>query len=326
MAFLIALAIVGLAAGGVAATLWYLPLAWWAANRDAIQPLVLAFLAALALFGLALAAARRRPRARHRQPDPGPRLDARFGHLIGLLGHGDRAVRLGAIYALEQMAQQNRTQHWLVIETLSAYLREWSERKRAAGEGSEDERAPVDLQAICTIIGRRTIANEDRSRSVNLDGAYLVDVSPDPAPDRRLARVSLMAADLRGIDLEGADLTEASLIGANLRDAALEGACLRKAKLHAANLDAAELMRAELSEALLEGASLIAADLEAADLKGADLEGAVLQTANVVGANLATARNLTQAQLDSATGDRTTRIPEVGAGGVRLVRPEHWLK
>jgi hypothetical protein len=324
----------------VAATLWYLPLAWWAANNDAIQAVVLAFAALVALITLAVLAARSQGRARHLQGVHRLRLDERFERTIALLGHDDRAVRLGAIYALERMAERTPDQHWLVIETLTAYLREWSERKRAAdqlrddaegprprgsgGERQNDERAPVDLQAIFTIVGRRTIAHEDRGRTVSLDGAYLVEACPDPAPNRRLKGASLMAADLRGIDLEGADLTEASLIGANLREATLEGAGLRKAKLHEANLDAAELMRADLREAVLEGASLIAADLEGANLKDAELEGAVFQTANVVGADFSTARNLTQAQLDSAIGDRTTRVPEVGAGGVKLTRPDHW--
>lgn len=341
MAFLVAAAIVGLAGIGVAATLWYLPLAWWAANRDAIQVVVLAFAAVVALITLAVAAANTRIRARDRQADRELKLDAQFERAISLLGHGDRTVRLGAIYALERMAERAPDHRGLVVETLTAYLRERSERKRegglvrdgegsrpraASGERQDDERAPVDLQAIFTIIGRRTMAHESRDRTVNLDGAYLVEACPDPAPDRRFRGASLMAADLRGVDLEGADLAGASLIGANLREATLEGAGLRKVKLHEANLAAAELMRADLSEAVLEGASLIAADLEGARLKGADLEGAVLQTANIVGADFSSARNLTQSQLDSAIGDRTTKIPAVGAGGATLVRPDHWPK
>lgn len=35
-----------------------------------------------------------------------------FEGAVTLLGHEDRSVRLGAIYALERVARQNRDEHW----------------------------------------------------------------------------------------------------------------------------------------------------------------------------------------------------------------------
>ena len=91
------------------------------------------------------------------------------------------------------------------------------------------------------------------------------------------------AIDRRGADLIGADLRSADLRGANLRGALLIGADLRRA------------------------------DLRLADLTGADLRGAELG-----GADLREAIFVTQSQLESACGDRDTKMPP------GPTRPAHW--
>jgi hypothetical protein len=85
-----------------------------------------------------------------------------------------------------------------------------------------------------------------------------------------------------------------------------------------ADLVGARLRGADLRGANLRGAYLIGADLGAADLRGADLLGADLRGADIRGTDLTGALFLIQAQLDSATGDRTTRLPRA------LVHPPHW--
>ncbi|MEO3885383.1 pentapeptide repeat-containing protein [Nonomuraea sp. B5E05] len=104
-----------------------------------------------------------------------------------------------------------------------------------------------------------------------------------------LLRVSeLVRAGRAGRDHRGADLIGARLSGADLRAASLRGAYLIGADLRGADLRQADL---------------IGADLRGADLSGADLDGALF---------------LTQPQLDSAKGDRATRLPAA------LTRPAHW--
>jgi uncharacterized protein YjbI with pentapeptide repeats len=96
-------------------------------------------------------------------------------------------------------------------------------------------------------------------------------------------------------------------------DALLAFAGLRRANLSGAVLMETHLPGAVLFEANLSGASLILADLSGAVLEGADLSGAVLD-----GVDLRKADGLTQAQLDTARGDASTRLPD----GLR--RPASW--
>jgi len=97
-------------------------------------------------------------------------------------------------------------------------------------------------------------------------------------------------------------------INMDLRGAHLEGAFLWEANLQRADLRGANLERADLRGAHLEEAYLGEAHLERADLRGAHLEGA----------NLREAKGVTQEQINSATGDKNTKLPE------GLEHPEHW--
>src|SRR5215470_12536472 len=63
-------------------------------------------------------------------------------------------VRLGGIYALERIARDSpEPDHWPIMEVLTAYVREharWS-------ESSEEQVEPaVDIQAVLTVLGRRS--------------------------------------------------------------------------------------------------------------------------------------------------------------------------
>jgi len=117
-----------------------------------------------------------------------------------------------------------------------------------------------------------------------------VDISAErDAANPLLLRASeLSRADHRGPDRRGADLAGAGLRGADLRGASVRGALL------------------------------IGADLRGADLRGADLLGADVRGARLAGADLTGAIFLIQAQLDAATGDATTRLPD------QRSRPTHW--
>jgi hypothetical protein len=204
----------------------------------------------------------------------------RFTRAIEQLGQrGDEKldVRIGAIYALEQIAQDSAELHWPIIEVLTAYLREHAavsaDRQPAAGPAPEaagppDGSPPIpadptvrpsaDQQAIATVIGRRRTERDPDGQHLNLSGVSL--------PGVNWARAHLERANLGGAHLEEANLREAHLEHADLEETHLEGAWLEEAHLE----------RAHLRETHLEEAFLLGAHLERAELFGTHLEGAFL--------------------------------------------------
>lgn len=85
------------------------------------------------------------------------------------------------------------------------------------------------------------------------------------------------------------------------------------------DLFGAKLKGADLRGANLRGALLIAADLRDADMRVTDLIGADFRDADLRGANLTGSIFLTQAQVNSAQGDSSTKLP----AGLRI--PDHWI-
>jgi uncharacterized protein YjbI with pentapeptide repeats len=176
--------------------------------------------------------------------------------------------------------------------------------------------------------------NADRKRSivVFLYKSMLIQ-DPDPIVGlvgADLREVDLSNAHLPGINVQGVNLQEADLGRANLRTASLSEAFLREAFLSYADLRGADLRGAFLWSAFLQGADLREADLREADLQGADLQGAFFRGANLQGADLGGAlltesdilgvEPLTQEQLEQASGDKNTKLPE------GLERPKSWTQ
>src|SRR5215467_13025235 len=170
-------------------------------------------------------------------------------------------VRLGGIYALERIARDSpETDHWPIMEVLTAYVREhaqWTEAKPGSEESSDEARPAVDIQAVLTVLSRR-------SQWYQNGELQCLDLRQTD-----LRRANLPAAHLEGASFGGAHLERAYLGGAHL-----EGANLFAAHLEGAYLPSAHLERASLGEAHLERADLGGAYLEGADLRGAHLEGA----------------------------------------------------
>jgi len=80
----------------------------------------------------------------------------------------------------------------------------------------------------------------------------------------------------------------------------------------------ANLKGANLRGMDLRGALLIASNLRDADLRKVDFIGADLRDADISGANLTGCIFLTQAQVNSAKGNKDTRLPRY------LKVPDHW--
>jgi hypothetical protein len=225
----------------------------------------------------------------------------RFTRAIDQLGAVDEkgkpklGIRLGGVYALEQIARDSEKNYWPIMEILTAYVRENSPIPMDRyGKPDYASAKPVaaGIQAILTVLGRRvrTYRLEENQR-LNLVGTNLRD------------------ANLAGAKLQNADLTRASLQGAELTMADLQQASLTEANLQGANFLHAGL-RVGMGKA----------NLQDANLHTANLEGAYLYEANLKGANLSYARNLTQGQVDSAIGDEKTQLTSP------IQMPQSWKK
>ncbi|WP_436758264.1 pentapeptide repeat-containing protein [Streptosporangium sp. V21-05] len=137
------------------------------------------------------------------------------------------AVRLGGIYSLDRIAQQERSEGSRVCEILTEFIRESCEQNQYP----EFNR---DVKAALFVITRR-----DWPEGINFSGITLKGV--------HLAQARLVRARLEKIDLSEADLSKAILSNADL-----SGADLRRARLKGTDLSSAKLDRARLSGATMD--------------------------------------------------------------------------
>jgi hypothetical protein len=261
----------------------------------------------------------------------------RYSKAIEQLGSNTLDVRLGGIFALEQITKDSdrgEEDQATIVEVLSAFIRVHSDpifqykaslgeaatlvesieeqRQKAAQYVEELDGPPVDVQAAVTVLGRlptrTTVHPADLTRAwlkkANLRRANLIGARFDHA-------------NLRHACLHGADLTDANFEGADLIRVGLTSTNLTEARLAGADLTDADLNRADLTDAIVGGSDLTRADLSESDLTRATFYGSDLTDANFEGADL-TDVGLTQDQLNVTDGDETTKLP------AELHRPEQW--
>lgn len=252
----------------------------------------------------------------------------RFISAIAQLGHDKIETRIGAIYALERVAQDFPKEHWTIMEILTAFVRENAPiRKREALKEEEspstsfgkqkgathstqpldfnfhDESPKIrtDIQIALTVIGRRNSLQDREHQRLDLRNT---DMRRADLLGANLEQADLRESDLCGADLRGSNLSKADLEGAKLSSSILYEANLFHSNLHGANLSWANLNRANLCGANLRAANLYGASLRVANLQGANLYKANLQQATLKVANLSRAKlflaNLQGAKLGKA--------------------------
>jgi uncharacterized protein YjbI with pentapeptide repeats len=299
-----------------------------------------------------------------------------FSKAVEQLGSDKLEVRVGAIFALERISKESPDDYWTIMEVLAAFVRErvryttimarlperayflWLQAGRPEGRSEEFwgeavrlEGHLTDIDAIFTVIGRRSAENRQREKdrgwhfdlrgtylstlpsvfergflaNAHLEGANLLEAHLEEAifVNAHLEGAFLVNAHLEGANLwmahfEGAHLWGAHLEQAVLRQAHLEGANLLEAHLEGADLRQAHLEGADLRKAHFEGANLWRAHLEGADLREAHFEGANLVGAHLEGADFSKAKGLTDDKLVLAHGDGKTKLPE------GITRPKSW--
>jgi len=147
--------------------------------EDTFRRTTVQFIGGIAI-GLGLFLTYRRIRASERQviAMESGQITERFTRAIEQLGSTDGKsknieIRLGGIYALEQIAKERPDKyHRTIMEILTAYVRKNSPRTESEKEAEENRRmttpdeeyAPgtvkLDIQAILTVIGRRSVDYE----------------------------------------------------------------------------------------------------------------------------------------------------------------------
>ena len=210
-------------------------------------------------------------------------------------------VRVGAIYALERIAQDSERDHIPIMEILCAYIRENAPDSSAINDDYIKQHVNKILFDRRVLLETKS-ANDDVEpwRKLAREDDIHHHVGPPPLP-----RADIQAAlDVISRRSRGRIEYERQQIQSDDPDDL--GYCLdlRWANLQGANLYRARLDRAKLANSRLDGADLDSAELENASLSQTSLRKATLRKVSLVGAYLGMARfegaHLAMAQFDRA--------------------------
>ncbi len=165
----------------------------------------------------------------HRQAQTAQRglMNERYQKGAEMLGSDILSVRLGGIYALQGLAEEEPDQyHVQIMRLLCAFVRHPAKDERV--DEKQEKTLLEDIMAIVEMIRTRSEANIVFEKEHNLPG---LDLS-----DAKLRRSVFYRADLSEANLFNTDLSEANLDDANLSGAYLAGATLSGATLENANV------------------------------------------------------------------------------------------
>lgn len=155
-------------------------------------------------------------------------LTERFAKAVELLGRPDSlTVRVGGIYALEKIAQEDpETYHKTVYELLVTFVRQRASGSAPAlnetSESIEGSWVSRDVQIAMTIIGRRNLEYEEKRGGAGFSLAKLLDFS---------------GLNLRGVVLDDLTFESADFHGAHLKSAQFTNSNLNNAKFWFSNCD-----------------------------------------------------------------------------------------
>ena len=226
-------------------------------------------------------------------------LNGRYQDGAEMLGSDLLSVRLGGIYALDNLAEEYPEQYHLRIMYLFyAFIRRPS--------GSADEAIAPTSEELSTPAAQYdegyqegALQGEPQPR-VREDVQAIIERLHKRSDERiALERKSGFRPDLRGAYLRHANLARTKLdrvvfVNADLSYASLNGASLREAILRDTRLPGAMLNEADLSGAMLAGADLSGVTIENTNLSGAQFYDPDSRTG---------VHGLTQHQLDMAYAD-----------------------
>ena len=195
-------------------------------------------------------------------------LNERYQKGAEMLGSNVQSVRLGGIYALQQLAEEHPEHyHIQVMRLLCAFVRNPTKDKE-----TDLNQAEPEVKALREDIHAGMIAISvchTGQLSLELDAGYILDFED---------------ANLSWIVFQGRNLSRAKLINANLFQSVLNrtdlsGSNLFLAYLRHADLSDANLANVTMSRTLTRGVKLWGANMSGAALDGLDLSGVRLNQA-----------------------------------------------
>lgn len=215
----------------------------------------------------------------------------RFSSATVNLGSDQVAVRLGAIFSLERLARDSPADQSVIMETLSAFIRQNSStqdgncvtpRFIADGAGTvrlyPDGMVPEpksDSQAAISVIGRRN-TNFDSSVELDLTDSCLVNFS--------------LKGNFARVDFSRSNLSFVGAIGTDFSCADLGVSTLQYAVISESNLTGASFQGSDLTEAVADGANFNSTNLMLTTLTRTALFGAKMRHVNFIGANAEAAK------------------------------------
>lgn len=178
-----------------------------------------------------------------------------FAAMLNTLASPQLEVRVGGIYALENLARTNKDFYWPVLHTLISYV------KNHRSIDSNDKRLPynekiqTDIQAILNFVveGEYDMPHTT-SDSLDLSHIHLVNVDLSRG---KLAYVNFEGSILENIDFNGADLTEANFRNSNLSNVHFSNADLTQSNFTNAKLTRVDFLAANLESSKFGKANFI---------------------------------------------------------------------
>jgi hypothetical protein len=190
-------------------------------------------------------------------------INERYSVAVDQLGSDKLEVRLSGIYSLERVIRESRLEQPIIVEILSAYIRN---RAPLSSCGNFRDGLATDVQATLTVLGRRDLSFDDNKVRPDLNRTCLVGAD---LTDAALTRANLTFADLTCAHLSGARLDDAELFYTQMGNADLTSATLTEAILTHTVLNDAILTRTNLTHATLDHVDLTRAKVTPQQLAAA---------------------------------------------------------
>jgi hypothetical protein len=211
----------------------------------------------------------------------------RFTKAVSQLGDPQLSVRVGGIYALERIANDSERDHWAIMKTLAAFIKQHAPYSandnysqqikdmffRDQFSRFKNDRIEQDIQAALQVIGRRNLKADPKNRDEILD----------------LQNIILSHADLSGLKLS-------------------------KINFYGSFFYKPNFVETDFNNSLLANALLFKPTFAYAKFKGGIFKGTILYqphtlNTNLRGADISYMTGWTQEALDKAVGDKDTKLP-----------------